>query len=213
MHGFGGRVFDKKGRPTLDSDGMIQSMKFAQYLAHAAGIMPEEVSNTLVTSLFNKDKAGMIITGPWFLGEVDKRVKFGVSVLPVISKSGKRATPYLTAEAVMMSAKTKDKKAAFKVMQYLTGPEAGLIMASEGRQTPARSEVYDSPKVKNDPILSVFKRQLASTVPMPNTPAMRKVWDPITKAMNKVINGKLEPSQVMKTAQTELKKLLKGTQR
>jgi arabinogalactan oligomer/maltooligosaccharide transport system substrate-binding protein len=213
MHGFGGHVFDNKGRPTLDSDEVIQSMKVAQFLAHDAGIMPEEVSNTLVTSLFNKNKAGMVISGPWFMGEIDKSVNYSVSLLPIISKTGKRATPYLTVEAVMMSARTKDKKAAFQVMQYLTGPEAGVVMATEGRQTPAQREVYGNPAVKNDPILSVFKEQLANTIPMPNTPVMRKVWDPATKAMNKIINGNLDPAQVMHAAQGELKKLLQGTQR
>lgn len=212
IHGFGGAVFDAAKKPALDSPQMIASMQLAQDLA-ASGVMPQEISNTLVTALFNKGKAAMVINGPWFIGELESGVDYGVSVLPVISKTGKAAAPFLTAEGVIMSARATDKKAAFKVLEYLTGPEAGLVMAKVGRQTPARREVYDDPEVAKDPVLGVFRAQLANTVPMPNTPAMRVVWSPATTAMNKIINGKVPPAQAMKEAQAEVEVLVRGTRR
>ncbi|MEM7678288.1 MAG: extracellular solute-binding protein, partial [Myxococcota bacterium] len=83
MQGFGGRVFDRKGRPTLDAGSVLDSMKFAQKLAHGAGIMPEEVGSTLVTTLFNKGRAAFVINGPWFMGEISG-VDYGVATLPMI---------------------------------------------------------------------------------------------------------------------------------
>ena len=49
------------------------------------------------------------------LGEIEEGVPFSVAVLPEISKTGKPARPFLSAEGVIMSAKTADKKAAPKV--------------------------------------------------------------------------------------------------
>ena len=214
LQGFGGRVFDKKGAPTLDSKEVIDSMKFAQKLAHSSGIMPEEVSSTLVTTLFNQGKAGMVINGPWFIGEVAKGVDYGIAVLPKLSDAGgKPARPFLSAEGVIMSAKATDKKAAFEVMKYLAGVEAGRIMAKLGRQTVARKAVYDDPELAKDPVLSVFRAQLADSVPTPNTPAMRMVWSPATTAMNKIINGKGDAEEAMKAAQAEVAKLAKGARR
>jgi maltose-binding protein MalE len=112
-----------------------------------------------------------------------------------------------------MSAQARDKKAAFAVMQHLTGPAAGVIMAVEGRQTAARREVYDDPQVREDTVLAVFREQLAHTVPMPNTPAMRMVWSPATVMMNKVINGKVAPADAARQAQAEVTQLLKGARR
>lgn len=214
MQGFGGRVFDKKGAPTLDTKEVIDSMRFAQKLAHSSGIMPEEVSSTLVTTLFNQGKAAMVINGPWFIGELEKGVDYGVAVLPKINEAaGKPAKPFLSAEGVIMSAKATDKKAAFEVMKHLTSVEAGRIMAKAGRQTVARKAVYDDAEIAKDPVLSVFRAQLQESVPTPNTPAMRMVWSPATTAMNKIINGKADPAETMKAAQAEVQKLVKGARR
>lgn len=213
MQGFGGRVFDAKRNPTLATPEVIESMRFAQTLAHQTGIMPQEVTSTLVTALFNQGKAGFVLNGPWFLGELDEKVDYEVAPLPIISSVNKPATPFLTAEGVIMSARTADKKAAFEVMRFLTGVEAGIIMATQGRQTTARREVYDDPAVRSDQFLAVFRRQLESTVPMPNTPAMRMVWGPATTAMNKIINGKADPAASMQEAQAEVEKVVKGARR
>lgn len=213
MQGFGGRVFDKGGKPTLDSQAVIDSLQFAQDLAKKEGIMPQEIGSTLVTTLFNKGQAAFVINGPWFMGEIDKGVPYKVAVLPTISKVGKKAAPFLSAEAVIMSAKTADKKAAFEVMKYLTSVEAGKVMAVTGRQTPARREVYDDAAVAKDPLIAVFKAQLETSVAMPNTPAMRMVWGPATTAMNKVINGNTPPADAIKAAQAEVEQHVKGARR
>lgn len=147
------------------------------------------------------------------MAELDKNVPFKVALLPMITKANKRATPFLTAEGVIMSAKTPDKKAAFEVMKHLTSVESGKIMASVGRQTSARKEVYDDPTIAKDEVLSAFREQLKSSVPMPNVPAMRMVWSPATTAMNKVINGSTPPAEAMKACQTELEGLVKGARR
>lgn len=213
MQGFGARVFDKSGKPTLDSKEAVDALAFAQDLAKNQGIMPQEVTATLVTTLFNKGQAAFVINGPWFMGEIDKGVSYKVAVLPTISKVGKKAAPFLTAEAVIMSAKTADKKAAYEVMKHLTSAESGKIMALVGRQTPARREVYDDAQVAKDELLGVFKKQLETSFPMPNTPAMRMVWSPATTAMNKAINGTTAPAEALKTAQAEVAEHVKGARR
>jgi maltose-binding protein MalE len=155
----------------------------------------------------------MVINGPWFMGEIDPGASYAVAVLPVISKNNERAKPFLSAEGVIMSAKTASKKEAFTVMEFLTSVEGGKIMATVGRQPTARREVYDDPAVAKDPMLSVFREQLKSSVPMPNTPAMRMVWSPATTAMNKVINGKADPKATMEATQAEVAGLVAGAKR
>lgn len=214
MQGFGGKVFDKRGRPKLDDKPVIDSMIFAQKLAHSSGIMPEEATSMLVTTLFNKGKAAFVINGPWFMGEIEKGVDYGVATLPTIDDAGgKPATPFLTAESIIMSAKSTDKKAAFVVMNYITSPEAAKVLATKGRITVARKAAYDDPKIANDPKLKVFREQLKHARPMPNTPAMKMVWSPATTAMNKMINGKADAAAAMKEAQAEVAKLVKGARR
>lgn len=213
MQGFGGRVFDKKGQPTLDSQGVIDSLKFAQDLAKKEDIMPQEATSTLVSTLFNSGKAAFVINGPWFLGEIDSKVSFAVATIPTIDAVKKPGAPFLTAEGIIMSAKTADKKKAFEVMTYLTSVETGKVMAKVGRQPVANKKVYEDAEVAKDPLLAVFKKQLESSLPMPNTPAMRMVWSPATTMMNKVINGGADAATAAKECQAEVAKLVKGARR
>ncbi|MEL6340785.1 MAG: extracellular solute-binding protein, partial [Myxococcota bacterium] len=201
-----------RGKPTLDSPAVVDSMKFAQYLAHEAKIMPEEVTSSLVTTLFSKGQAAMAINGPWFIGEIGRGVDYRVAPLPNISGKGP-ARPFLTAEGVIMSARSDHKKEAFEAMAFLTGNEAAKIMATVGRQTTARKDAYAHASIGKDPLFVAFRKQLENSAPMPNTPAMRMVWSPVTTAMNKIINGKAEPAAAMAKAQTEVTQVLHGARR
>lgn len=213
FQGFGARVFDGRVNPQLDSPEAIASLAFARRLAHDEGVMPQEISSALVTSLFNQGRAAMVISGSWFLGEIDKDVPFAVSPLPAFASNGERPRPFLTAEGVLMSARSPHKREAFRVMQYLTSTEAGLVLATQGRQASARRDVYDDPTVRRDAALLAFREQLAFTIPMPNTPAMRAVWTPATVAMNQVINGASDPAKALHEAQAEVVKALRGARR
>src|SRR4029079_17471419 len=116
-----------------------------------AGFMPAEPSSALITSLFNEEKAPMVFSGPWFLGEVASGIDYGVAPLPTIDEAGgKPMRPWMTVEGVFVSAPSKNKDAAFEVAKFLTGDEAAKVLALEGRQSPANQSVYADAKVKAD---------------------------------------------------------------
>lgn len=210
LHAFGGQVFDGSGNPTLNSEAAIRSFQFAQDLRNKYGIIPEEVSSVLVTSLFNEGKAAMVINGPWFRGELREGLNFGVALLPVVSETGKPATPFMGSEGVLMSARSKHKEAAFEVMTYLTDVESARIRLTVGKQTVATAAAYDGVL---DPMIQVFKAQLKNTVPMPNTPQMLMVWSPATTALNKVVNGGGDPKAALNVAQQEIEKAIRTSRR
>ncbi len=205
LYGFGGKVFDDQGNLALDTPEAVKSFEFARDLRKVHGIVPEDVSSILVTSLFNEGRAAMVINGPWFLGEIDPKIDYGVAVLPRISPAGNApARPFLTSEAIIMSSKSKHKKQAFEFMKYLTSDEAALVRALEGRQSVANQKVYSNPKVAADPILRVFMEQMKTAVPMPNTPEMLSVWTPATTALSSVIKGGASPAEALAKAQKEI---------
>ncbi|MDD5382082.1 MAG: extracellular solute-binding protein, partial [Candidatus Margulisbacteria bacterium] len=142
MQGFGARVFDANGDPVLNSPEAIKALQFAIDLQQKEKIVPEEVTNTLVTTLFNEGKAAMVINGPWFRGEIDPAIEYGVALLPVISETGKPAIPFLTVEGIIMSVKSLNKEAAFKVMDYFTNNATSLVFATKGKMISANKSVY-----------------------------------------------------------------------
>ena len=186
--GFGGKLFHEDGRLAFDSPGAIDSFAFVGGLRRE-GVLPEEVSGALVLSLFNQGNAGMVISGPWFTGDIAKEIDFGVAPLPIVSSTGKPATPFLTDEGVMVSALAKDPAAAFAAASFLAGDESARIRGTVGRQAVAAKSAWDDPALSGDPVLAAFREQLATTTPMDNRPQMRNVWEPAQLALRKVLRG------------------------
>ncbi|HEX2224125.1 MAG TPA: extracellular solute-binding protein [Thermoanaerobaculia bacterium] len=203
MNGFGGGVFAGR-KPTMNSPQNVQSLDLLRKWM-ASGVMPEEPSTALITSLFNDGKAAMVLSGPWFLGEIKDGVQYGLAKLPTIDEAGgKPMRPWITVEGVYIAAPSKNKEEAFDFITYLTDVPAGKLLALEGRQTPANKAVYSDPKVAADPVLKAFRAQVDSAVPMPNLPEMTMVWSPATTAMNTVVKKTATPKQAMDTAQKEV---------
>jgi arabinogalactan oligomer / maltooligosaccharide transport system substrate-binding protein len=203
MNGFGGGVFMGR-KPVVNSAQNVASLNYLLKWINQ-GFMPAEPSTALITSLFNQGKAAMVFSGPWFLGEVDKGIDYGLAPLPTISENGnKPMRPWITVEGVYIAAPSKNKDAAYELLKYLTDVPAARIMALEGRQTPANKGVYADPAVANDPILKAFRQQVDVAVPMPNLPEMSMVWSPVTTAMNVIVKKAATPKAAMDQAQKEV---------
>jgi maltose-binding protein MalE len=132
-----------------------------------------------------------------------------VTTLPIVSATGRPATPFAGAEALMMSSRTHDKDAAFAVMDYLTSDEAAVIRAKQARQVVPNRHAYDDPEVAADQTLATFRAQLTHSVPMPNEAAMRMVWDPYQTALGEVLTGRVEPGPALLKVDRELTTYLK----
>jgi len=209
MQGFGARVFDEEGNPTLNMPEAVAALQYAIDLQQKYKIVPEEVSNVLVTTLFNEGKAAMTINGPWFRGEIDPKIKYGVALLPVISEKGTPATPFLTVEGIIMSTRSKNKEAAFKVMDYFTNNATSLVFATKGKMISASKSVYLDKAILADPIILGFRAQVKQSLPMPNAPEMTMVWSPVTTAMNKAFLKALSPSDALTEAQDSVVESIK----
>jgi arabinogalactan oligomer / maltooligosaccharide transport system substrate-binding protein len=202
--GYGASVFDAQGRPALNTKAAVDALQLALDLDKKHGIVPQEITNVLVTTLFNQGKAGLVISGPWFRGEIEPGLDYGVAPLPVISSVQRPARPFMTSEGIVLSAKSANKEAAFEFMRHVASHEAALVLALEGQQTSALKSVWDDPRVQADPMLPVFRQQLESAEPMPNGPEMLAVWTPATTAMSKVILGSTAPKAALDQAQAEI---------
>ncbi|KPJ66369.1 hypothetical protein AMJ44_08445 [candidate division WOR-1 bacterium DG_54_3] len=201
MQGFGAQVFDAEGNPILNSPEAVRALQFAIDLQQKYKIVPEEVTNVLVTTLFNEGKAAMAINGPWFRGEIDPKIEYGVALLPVISEINKPAIPFLTVEGIIMSTRSKNKDAAFTVMEYFTNNATSLVFATKGKMISANRSIFLNKQIAADPLIMGFKAQVEQSRPMPNAPEMTMVWSPATTAMNKAFLGALSPSDALTEAQ------------
>ncbi|KFE68910.1 extracellular solute-binding protein [Hyalangium minutum] len=211
MNGFGGGVFDAKFNPTMNSKENVQSIDYLLKWIDKDGILPAEPSTALITSLFNDGKAGIVFSGPWFLGEIAKGIDYGITTLPTIDEAGgKPMRPWMTVEGVYVTAPSKNKEAAFEFAKFLTLTTSAKVLALEGRQSPANTEVYNDADVSKDPQLKAFRDQVNVAVPMPNVPEMTMVWSPATTAMNAILKKTSSPKAALDKAQQQVAKDVAG---
>lgn len=200
MNAFGGAVFDRDGKLTINSPATVASLNQMMTWYKTDGVMPTEPSEALIASMFNEGKAAMVINGPWFVGDIDKKINVGFAPLPVVDATKKPMRPWMTIEGAYIAASSAHKEVAYELVKHLTSEEAGLVLATEGRQLHTNKAVYANPKVGGDPLLKAFREQLENAEPMPNRPEMTMVWSPATTAMNKIVKGNATVDAALKEA-------------
>ncbi len=210
LHGFGARLFDDDGNLTIATPAGEAAMRFARNLGGPKGIVPPETTATLIATLFNEGKAGMAISGPWFIADVREGVPWQVTSLPIVDETGLAAAPFLGAEGVLMSSRARDKAAAFKAMAWLASDASAILRARKARQVVPNRAAYDAPDIGGDKVLGAFRAQLEHTVPMPATPEMRMVWTPYKTGLQKVIEQGEDPAAVLSATEVEVQGYIDG---
>lgn len=200
MNAFGGAVFDKDGKLVLNSPATVASLNQMMTWYKKDAVLPTEPSEALIASMFNEGKAAMVINGPWFVGDIDKKINVGFAPLPVLDAAKKPMRPWMTIEGAYVAASSANKEVAYELARYLASEEAGLVLALEGRQLHTNKAIYANPKVIGDPVLQAFRTQLDNAEPMPNRPEMTMVWSPVTTAMNKIVKGNASVEAALKEA-------------
>ena len=202
MNGMGGGVFAPGPAPTINRPENIKAIDLMMRWYTEDKILPADPSSALISTLFNGGNAAMVLSGPWFVSEIEGDVDYGLAPLPSCDEcGGKPLQPWLTVEGIYISAGSKNSEQAYELLKFLVSEEPALVMALEGRQQPSNKAVYANPHVINDPVLSAFRKQLETAVPMPNYADMTLMWSPVTTAMNKIVKGSASAESAMDEAQ------------
>jgi arabinogalactan oligomer/maltooligosaccharide transport system substrate-binding protein len=208
MNGFGGRVFEgSSAKPVLNTPENVRGLEQLMTWFDKDQILPAEPSSALIIALFNEGKAAMVFSGPWFLGEVDRRIDWGLAPLPtLVENGGKPMRPWMTVEGAFIAAPSKHKEAAYDFVKFLTDKEQAKVLALEGRQSPANKAIYEDAKIAADPVLKAFRAQVEVALPMPNLPEMTMVWSPVSTMMAAVTHHSIAPRPALEGAQAQVLK-------
>ena len=208
LHGFGGVVLDESGELRIATTEAAAAMDFSKRLIDR-GVTPAETTGPLVETLFNEGKADMALEGPWFVGDIAKGVPWAVTTLPIVSDTGRPAAPFFSAEGVLMSARARDKDAAFQVMRFMAGNRSATERATRAGQIVPNLHAYDG-ALAYDPTQTAFRAQLEHTVLIPAAPAMRMVWTPYMTALAKVQTGGTSPADALAEVEREVRRYAAG---
>jgi arabinogalactan oligomer/maltooligosaccharide transport system permease protein len=73
----------------------------------------------------------------------------------------------------------------------------------------AARAAWDEPEIARDPSLSAFRAQHAATVPMPSSPAIRQIWEPLNQALRKVLRGATDARSALADAEKRVNEALR----
>ncbi len=139
---------DGAGRMTLDRTAAAAGLK--QWLALVdAGIVKKNVAEVKTPDTTNEFKAGQVIFAinwgfAWdrFKDDADSQVKGRVGVMPLPAMAGGKSATCTGGWQWALSAFSKNKAEAAKLVRYMTSPEASKFLAVEGSLLPTYASVY-----------------------------------------------------------------------
>ncbi|MFO7321702.1 MAG: extracellular solute-binding protein [Chloroflexota bacterium] len=155
----------------LDSQGTIDAYTFLGNLA-ADGLMPLNLQQESMWSLFTEGEAAMMLTGSWALETLRASdVNFEISAPP--EGPGGPARPFLSARGFMISSFANDPLLAQTfLMDFVANDDVMQALFDAEHRPPAWNNVEI-----DDEAVAAFTEAAATGAPQPSIPEMGVVWD------------------------------------
>ena len=154
---------DKGWKSTIDSPEARAAIKWFADLYLKAKVSPEgSVTWNVLSSrkAFETGQQAMIIDVaplvPNYLANPELKDKFAVAPLPY----SKQRASFIGGSNLVMFSQSKKKSLAWDYLQLMLSPEYQLAWADTVKFFPARLSLFKSPKIANDPYLSVFTSEM-----------------------------------------------------
>ena len=204
LTGFGGWVMTDQGQPTLDSQAMVDGLKFIRDLRDKYRIIPGEADYNIADALFKDGKSAMIINGDWsWAGYKKAGIDIGVAPLPRIVSTGLWCEPMVSPKGFSLNANVSPEKRrlVIELVKFLMQPDLQLQTARALNTMPTRKETVNSEFVQNNDIMRNSALQIEHGRPMPVVPELRAIWDAMRPSYQAVLGGAKTPEQAARDMQ------------
>jgi len=212
LTGFGGWIMDGQGRPTLDTPEMRAALQFVLDLRDKHRIVPRYEDYATANLMFLRQRAAMIINGPWSWADYGVPEQSMLALLPVNAETGLRCRPVLAAKGYCLNINTPPEKfgAVRRALEYLTGESVQLAMARRLFTTPTRKKALEAPDFRENPVLKLALEQAENSVPMPIAPQLRHIWDGMRGPYRRVFAGTMTPDEAARAMQQDAEARIEG---
>jgi arabinogalactan oligomer/maltooligosaccharide transport system permease protein len=207
LFSLGGRIYPPEDplHPNVSNAGVEASFELARRLYKEEGLLPDDPSSVVASSMFSEGRTPMVMSGPWFRSEIDPGVPYTVVPIPAFP-AGVASSGFSTCEGVLLSRRSAHKPEAFELMRWLSSdPRSADLRMSAGGQTVTLLESWEHVLPGLPPaeraILGAFKAAFERSVPTPSHPSMNAVWTPLNAALYKVIHKDMAPAAAAEEAQ------------
>jgi len=150
---------------------------------------------------FGEGEFAMLITGPWNVGEMRRRLPADKqddwTTAPIPARDG---APYpglsiAGGSSLAIFATSPRKDAAWKFVEFLTEPEQQVRFYELSGNLPARRAAWNAPALRNDREMAAFRTQLDHTVALPRIPEWERIATAVFEEGELAARGKFDATE------------------
>ena|SRR5829696_1904732 len=158
--------------------------------------MPTKLGVGWCGEALGKGKAAIVFEGNWLVPPMKSDFpKINYAIYPMVK--GKQAGNIYFTNAYSMAADSKNKNAAWTLIQYLTGPEGMKTWTSGGLALPSRSDVQPAPGME------VFIKEAEGARPWVFPPGFSNVRTVMGNELTSAMEGKTSVEDAVKKVSDE----------
>lgn len=155
---FGGKLVDQTDYATFNSPEGLQGLQLVidQYRRDRTAAQATDVGANSNSEAFGQGRVAMTLDGNWaipYLKETFPNLKFQTAEVPKIND---RQGTMIYTVAYVMNRRSKQKVAAWKLIEFLTSESGMKAWAKQGVTLPSRRSVLAGMKYDRNPIYSPF---------------------------------------------------------
>jgi multiple sugar transport system substrate-binding protein len=172
----------------------------------APRVSASEISNRYQE--FERGNIAMVITGPWEIGEFERRVQnVPWATAPLPGPDGPGVSMAGGASLVLFRG-SKQKDAAWRFIQYLSEPATQVRFYELTGDLPARRSAWQAPALANNVHAAAFRSQLDRVVSLPKVPEAEQIVNKVFEQGERAARGQATVDQALRTLDGEVDRLL-----
>jgi len=207
---------DARGRMTLDKPAAVKGL--GQWLGMVdQGVIKKNVAEVKTPDTVNEFKAGQVVFAinwgfAWdrFKTDKDSKVAGKVGVMPLPAVAGGKSATCIGGWQWAVSAFSKNKPEAAKLVKFLASPEASKFLAIEGSLLPTSLSVYSDPDVlKAVPWFKDAAEVVAAGRSRPQSKDYGQVSDAIRTVTSAVLARTKKPEEGVDEIDSRLRRVMR----
>ncbi len=214
--GQGKRFNDDRGRLTLDRAAAARGLQMWLGMMDS-GVVKRNIAEVRTQDTTNEFKAGQVLFAvawslSWdrFNNDADSKVRGRVGVLPLPAMAGGRPATCLGGWQWAVSAFSRQKAEAAKLVRFLASAEASRVYAVRGSLLPSHSALYDDPAVLQAlPWIAQARDALTTAQSRPLSPDYPQVSDTIRNATSAVLARTKTPERAVAEIGSRLARVMR----
>jgi multiple sugar transport system substrate-binding protein len=177
------------------------------------GLAPPVTGNE-IANLYQEFERGyfaMYITGPWNLGEFERRLPLELqdawTTAPLPGPDGP-GTSLAGGSSLVMFRKSPRKDAAWRLVEFLSQPEQQVRFYRLTGDLPARREAWQRPELAEEPRVRAFREQLERVQPMPKIPEWEQIASKVRERAELAARGGASAGEALELLDRDADRIL-----